>query len=199
MIRSIQGTVVATEPTFVVLETKSGLGYQVFTPYPTRVGALGETVRLHTYFAVRETAHDLYGFASPEELGVFELLLTIPKIGPRSALQILAQSDLATLAKAVINDDASYLSKLSGIGKKSAENIVLGLRDKHDLLVLVGGTGAESNTHSSEELSDTIDALVALGYPERSVREAVRHVAEDHDEPQNAEQVIKQALKYLSS
>lgn len=198
MIRSITGTLTEIEPTYVLIET-GGLGYQVFTPYPDSVGTMTSECRLYTHFVVRETVQELYGFTTTEELGVFELLLTIPKIGPRSALQILAQTDLPTLAKAVINDDASYLSKLSGIGKKSAEKIVLGLRDKQDLLALVGGAETKDAKQTSEEMSDTIDALIALGYPERAVREAVRHVQQENDVAQSTDVVIKQALKYLSS
>src|SRR5690606_3850094 len=103
-----------------------GIGYLVFISGKTTY-THGDQCTLFTHLAVRENALDLYGFSTRDELSVFEALIKIPKIGPKTAIQILSQTDLTTLSRAVSSDDASYLSKMSGIGKKSAEKIVAGL------------------------------------------------------------------------
>ena len=128
MIRKISGQITWVEATRVVVEV-GGLGYMVHTNCPVKTGKLNQEVTFYTHLAVRENALDLYGFSSPDELEMFELLLTLNKIGPKLALQIMVQADLAVLKKAITTEDAPYLTKLSGIGKKTAENIVAGLKD----------------------------------------------------------------------
>ncbi len=147
----------------------------------------GETITLHTYLAVRENALDLYGFLSEEELTMFTLLITLPGIGPRSALIILSQADVPLLRQAALGGDPAYLSKISGIGKKSAEKIVLGLREK------LGAADLPAEEHPQAEY-DAIDALIALGYSAREAREALQRVPPEHTD---ANSRIKGALKLL--
>ena len=194
----ITGKVMRTELTYAVVDVE-GIGYLVFVP-STSYCEVGSIVTLHTYLAVRETALDLYGFNTPEELQMFELLITLPKVGPKSAMQIMAQADLATLNKAIQQEDASYLSKMSGIGKKSAEKIVAGLKDKVEALGLnevdvevAGGTAADS-----DNASDIIDALITLGYPQKDARDAVQKITTDDPTVlSDTNQAIKSALKIL--
>src|SRR5690606_39527631 len=115
-------------PTYVVVDV-NGIGYQVYTSSPASC-QLGSPALFFTHLAVRENSLDLYGFFDRDTLEIFELLIELPKIGPKSALQILTAADITLLREAVRNDDPGYLSKLSGIGKKSAEKIVAGLKDK---------------------------------------------------------------------
>lgn len=130
--------------------------------------AEGDAVTLHTHLAVRENALDLYGFVAPEELSVFEKLITVPKIGPKTAMQILMQADIATLKHAILTQDPVYLTKMSGIGKKTSEKIVTELKESFE---------ADTLTHaSSGEDADVIDALLALGYAHKDIREAVAKV-----------------------
>ncbi len=147
----------------------------------------GSEVTLHTYLAVRENALDLYGFILLEELHMFEELIKLPKIGPKSALQILMQADVATLRHAIETGDPTYLSKMSGIGKKTAEKIVNELKDVfgEDLLT--------SSLPSSD--SDVVDALLALGYSHKDVREAVLKLP---PEITDTKKRITEALKILS-
>ena len=147
-----------------------GVGYQVFVP---NAGTLEPktTVFLHTYLAVRETALDLYGFTRQSDKVFFELLLSVPKIGPKSALQILNQADANFIVECIQTEDPSRLHKLAGIGKKTCENIVTNLKDRVDTLPLQGQTPANS-TLSSVQI-DAIDALISLGYDPKTARISV--------------------------
>lgn len=162
MIRYITGTVLSTTDKDLVIET-NGLGYLVTTSQPTAISP-GDTIALHTHLAVRETALDLYGFIHQAELELFELLLTIPKIGPKSAMQIMHQADSTIIHEAVALQDAAHLSKLSGIGKKTAEKIVIALQDKLPAL-----PQATPSTRSTT-YQDAFDTLITLGYEPGSVR-----------------------------
>jgi Holliday junction DNA helicase RuvA len=168
-----------------------GVGYLVHTP-DAAFFAIGGEARLHTHLAVRENALDLYGFAETESLRVFELLLTLPKIGPKSALQILVQADVSLLREAVNKNDAGYLSKLSGIGKKSAEKIVVGLRDK------LGTADNDAATSEIPHAADTIDALIALGYTPQDARRVFIEITATNTSLSSSAEIIKLALRYLN-
>lgn len=185
MIGHIRGTVTARDALRLVVDVQ-GVGYLLHAPNAANV-ALGDEVLLHTHLAVRENALDLYGFLTTDELGMFELLITLPKIGPKSAMQIMTHADVALLKKAAVSGDASYLSKISGIGKKSAEKIVLGLREKF---------GAEDVAYDSGEAHDhdVIDALIALGYSQREARGVLEKLPADIE---GASERIRAALKIL--
>ena len=196
MIRLISGRIADLKVATVVVET-GGIGYLVHTNTRTEALRLDGHITFHTYLAVRETALDLYGFLSPDELEVFELLITIPKIGPKTALQILNQASIDLIKEASRRDDPAHLSKLSGIGKKSAEKIVAGLKDKiapaDNLPQLDGEVAPVSYAH------DTIDALIALGYREDEARRAVRKLAETNPDITTSPEALKLALRMLSS
>ncbi len=187
MIRQLRGSIAHIDIGTLVLDI-GGVGYQVAVSAQPKA-KLGDEITLHTHLAVRETALDLYGFETRDELEIFELLLTIPKIGPKSALQVLSQADIELLKQAVLTNDASYLSKLSGIGKKTAEKIVSELSDsfseRFDTAGAYGASGTDTN--------DVIDALVALGYPLSDVRGAIKELPEDI----SPGEAVKQALRYL--
>jgi len=123
----------------------------------------------YTYLAVRETALDLYGFQNETDLALFEELLTIPKIGPKSALDILVKADSSTLLHAAATKDAGYLTKMTGIGAKTAEKIVAGLATMAEQYVPTDGTTEQT----SGFLQDAIDALITLGYPAVDARAAI--------------------------
>lgn len=141
---------------------------------------------LWTHLHVREDALDLYGFLNREELEFFEMLINVSGIGPRSALAILGIASIETLKKAIGTGDTSYLTKISGIGKKTAERIVMELRDKI-------GTGL-SGTSLQVEL-DALEALKSLGYSQNEAREALKKVSPDA----NTNTKIREALKILGS
>ncbi len=183
----LTGVVAHKDAGHIVLDV-GGVGYLVAVRGSDLVDIKeGAKLSLFTYLAVREDALDLYGFAAREDLEMFELLIELPKIGPKSALAILSQATVSLLKKAIASDDAAYLSKMSGMGKKTAEKIVQGLKDKFE------GTGETSAGERGN--SDTIDALIALGYSEREAREAVQRLDPSITDT-NAR--VKEALRNLS-
>lgn len=171
MIRRLTGTIVDTGVAHVVIDV-GGVGYLVRTTTSGLSYQLESMASFWTYLAVRETALDLYGFVTRDELELFELLLTLPKIGPKSAAQILGQADITLLKQAVIQEDATYLSKMSGIGKKSAEKIVLGLKGKIDAWQETDG--GEAAIPNASFQTEAIDALITLGYPQKDARETIQ-------------------------
>lgn len=188
MIAKLTGEVIDVRVAQVVIQV-GGVGYLVSVTHGSGY-ALGTTVSIHTYLAVRENALDLYGFSNYKELTMFEQLIKLPKIGPKTALQILSQADLETLTKAVHTNDPTYLTKMSGIGKKSAEKIVAGLKD-----ILEDHDFTTEDASSNQADSDVVDALIALGYSQRDALQAVQKIPSDITET-NAR--IKHALKYVA-
>ncbi len=187
MIRMLRGTIADMTHTHLILDV-GGVGYLVAVrPDDARGAIIGSERSLFTYLAVREDALDLYGFSTRDDLAMFEHLIDLPKIGPKSALAILSQASIELISKAVSSDDAAYLSKMSGMGKKTAEKIVQGLKDKLDLSSDIT-TGERGN-------SDTIDALIALGYSEREARDAVQKL---DPETTDTNARVKEALRSLA-
>lgn len=190
MISHITGEILLKGDRFAIIDV-SGVGYKVYISIDTmrKIGNDGEKVSLWTYLAVRENALDLYGFIENAEVELFELLISISGVGPKSALAIMSVAPLDTLKAAISSGDTSYLTKVSGIGKKNAEKIVLELRDK------LGVLESESVGGVMSEDSDVVDALVAMGYSAVEAREALKQVAQ---EVSGTSARIKEALKNLS-
>jgi holliday junction DNA helicase RuvA len=189
MIAHLTGTILHTGVTHLVLDV-GGVGYLIAVRIP-RDYAVGATASFHTYLAVRENALDLYGFGTLDEREMFELLLTIPKIGPKSAMQIMTQADLPLIKSAILKQDASYLTKMSGIGKKTAEKIVAELKDAFEY------TAEESfRENASGEDADLVDALLALGYTQKDARDALLKISSD---AKTTSARLKEALKMLGS
>jgi len=189
MIGTLSGTV-RHKDLHIVLVDVGGVGYKVFCTIDTALDAIpGEPIFLWTYLSVRENALDLFGFLDKETMDIFELLITISGIGPKTALGILNVATPAMLRQAVATEDISYLTKVSGIGKKNAEKIVLELRDK-----LI--TTSEDMVSGRAGEGDVLEALISLGYSERDARDAVKRLPK---ELEGTSARIKEALKYLST
>lgn len=189
MIARIEGTIIYITDKFVVVDV-AGVGYKVFTTTDTLSSViLGDHSLFWTYMAVRENSLDLYGFTTHDEMAFFELLLDVSGIGPKSALSILAVASIDTLKRAIATGDTSYLNKVSGIGKKTAEKIVIELRDK--LHAHKGEEGAPSMLRGE---SDIIEALKSLGYSQVEARDTLKQIPHTI-EGTNAR--IKEALKIL--
>jgi holliday junction DNA helicase RuvA len=187
MIRLISGTIIDTTGNSLIVETSSGIGYLVAVTH--RLLALpGESIRLYTHLAVRETALDLYGFVTPEELTLFELLLTISGIGPKSALQIMDQADRTLIVEAVAAEDPLHLTKLSSISKKTAEKLILGLKDKLDTTTITPTPVRGSH------YQDAFDTLITLGYNPQSVRQVLDTIGEKD----STSVIVTEALRQLS-
>jgi Holliday junction DNA helicase RuvA len=188
MIRSIRGTVTERTLGVIVIET-GGIGYGVHVALNAAIDTdVGGELALYTYHAVRENSTELFGFPTADDRMMFEYLLDLPGIGPKTALATMSRADTALLRDAALRGDASYLSKLSGIGKKSAEKIVAGLAEKFDADEHSASDGAENN--------DVIDALITLGYSEREVRDVIQKLP---PETEGTAERLKAALKILGS
>lgn len=188
MIASLNGTVRHKDLNLLVIDV-NGVGYHVAVPSDVAVEAnLSQPIFLWTYLAVREEALNLYGFLDRDTLELFTLLITISGIGPKTALGVLNVASPETLRQAIGTGDTSYLTRVSGIGKKNAEKIVLELRDR------IHFTSEERVSSSSAE-GDALEALVSLGYSERDAREALKKIPKTITD---AGEKVKQALKALS-
>jgi len=189
MISYLKGKIKHKGGSFVILEINN-IGYQVFVSSLLYADLnLNQEVEFYTYQQVREDALNLYGFKSVEELGMFELLLSISGIGPRSALGVMSIATVADIKESIGRGDPALLTKVSGIGRKTAERVVLELRGKIDKLNI--GDNILSGIMGS---SDEIDALMALGYSLPQAREALNNV--DVKIKDSGER-IRQALKKL--
>ncbi len=191
MIAFLSGTVRHKDLNLVIVDV-AGVGYKVLVPTDVALEAtLSQPIFLWTHLAIREISHDLFGFLEKETLEIFELLITISGIGPKTALGILNVASPATLRQAVGSGETSYLTRVSGIGKKNAEKIVLELKDK------LKHTDEDTSTSSAQVRSegDALEALISLGYSERDAREALKKVPKEVSE---VSAKVKQALKVIS-
>ena len=193
MIRHIRGVIADITESQVVIDVQ-GVGYLVHVHVTPEHFTLDTELKLHTYMAVQERAQDLYGFSTRDELELFTLLLSIPKVGPKSAMQIMQKADSELLKSSVLSEDASHLSKMSGIGKKTAEKIVLGLKDKFEHFAGVYTTEAGAEAPLPPYTVDAIDALIALGYPQSDARKAIQTLPSTVS---NANEAVREALKEL--
>ncbi len=185
MIGHLKGTVIDKEEKHLTLEA-GGVGYKVFATLETIESTpLLEERSLWIHHAVREDASDLYGFRTKDELSFFEMLIGISGIGPRTALGILNVTTVGALKKAVSSGDTSHLVKVSGIGKKNAEKIVLELKGKF---------GKDDEGVTFKEEVDALEALKSLGFNHADAREALKTVG---TESATTEDRIKKALKIL--
>jgi Holliday junction DNA helicase RuvA len=188
MIGLLEGTVKYKDDKSIIVSA-GGVGYLVYLTTQDLLQAGAEDqVSLWTHLAVREDALDLYGFFERENLIYFKLLIGISGIGPRSALAILSLAPPSTLRQAVLAGNMTYLTKISGIGKKSAEKIIIELRDK------LGALDAEEARLISGD-TDLLDALQSLGYQLRDIRDIIQRIPESAD---STDKRIKEALKLLS-
>ena len=202
----------------VVIPSGGGIGYSVALPFSTRYEALhaGAAAELWIYSHVREDAFDLYGFLSREEKEIFLTLLTVNGIGPKGALGILSKVEIPTLVRAILEGDQDSLTEIPGIGKKTAERVVVELRDSMrkkaetgqlpvewmQAAAAVGALGAEkavgSIAFATLAFKEAKDALVGLGYREQEVVQVLRKVQDAKSATTNrTEEVVKQALKEL--
>lgn len=191
MIRSLEG-ILAHQKDLRLTVAVHGVGYLVNSNTNRHLYILGEPIFLHTHLAVRENALDLYGFPEEKELTYFELLLTIPKIGPKSALQILCQADPDLLATAIMLQDAEHLHKVAGIGKKTALNIVTHLAGKIDPTTTPNIESIAPADNLTPAQVDAIDALITLGYEQKEARAYVLKLDAKLDAKTLIQSVLKQ-------
>lgn len=179
MVRTIRGTVTIRQKDSLVVElggASGGIGLKVFVPEPTAARFQeGAAVLLHTYLQVREDALTLFGFESDDELAIFELLLTVSGVGPKVALSTLSTLSPDSLRLALANAEPAVIARVPGIGKRTAEKIVLELKDK----VKAPASGIEALAQLSAADAEVIDALVALGYSTVEAQRAVQSLPKE--------------------
>ena len=192
MIGRLSGTLLEKNPPQIVLDVQ-GVGYEVDVPMSTfyNLPALNEKVVLHTQLIVREDAHLLFGFLTHEERIAFRQLLKISGVGPKLALSVLSGLSIADLAAAVANKDANRLTKIPGVGKKTAERLLLELQGK---FTVSGAAAAPGSAVAFSSSNDIVNALLALGYNEKEADWAAKQLPKEVDVSGG----IRQALKLLS-
>ncbi len=176
MIGRLQGTLLEKTPPLVLIDC-SGVGYECEVPMSTfyNLPAVGEKVTMLTHFVVREDAQLLYGFGSSQERATFRQLLKVNGIGAKSALSILSGMSIDELAQAVALQETTMLTRVPGIGKKTAERLLLELKDKFT----IDGVAAMSANQPKSASGDVLNALLALGYNEREALAAVKQLPAD--------------------
>jgi len=191
MISYLKGKINMKSQGFLIIGNQ-GIGYKVFVASELFLKVeTGQEIEIFTHQYVREDALQLFGFATYDELQLFELLISISGIGPKTALGVFAVAKPADIKSAIINEDASILRKVSGIGTKTAERIVLELKNK------IAGVVGQDDVRSKEELDadiDAIDALIALGFARPQARDALKDIDQDLDVGER----VKAALQFLN-
>jgi len=193
MIASLHGMLESLGSDGAVINV-SGIGFRVYMPASTlsTLGKIGAEVKLHTYLHLREDNASLYGFASTEELELFQNLISVSGLGPRLALAMLSSMTIERLVMAIATSSADLLSEIPGIGKRTAERIILELKDK-----IGAGWVTAPGVQIAEENADVMAALTSLGY---SAAEANRAVATlPADAKLSLEEKVKQALQYFTT
>ncbi|OGI90420.1 Holliday junction DNA helicase RuvA [Candidatus Nomurabacteria bacterium RIFCSPLOWO2_01_FULL_40_15] len=185
MIGSIKGKIILKTEKFLIVET-GGVGYKISVSVDTlsKIKKSNDEILLWIHTHVREDILDLYGFLDRQELEFFEMLINVSGIGPKGALAILGIASIETLRKAINTGDTAYLTKISGIGRKTAEKIVIELRDR---------MGRDTEGGSLQEELDALEALKSLGYSQNEAREALKKVSAE----ENTNTKVREALKIL--
>ena len=196
MISFLHGTLIEKTPSVATLDV-GGVGYEVFISLSTydRLPATGSVCRLLTYHHVREDAQILFGFMQAEEKSMFERLIGVNGIGPKLALSALSGLTVAELSSAIANNDVKRISSVHGIGKKTAERIVIELRDKIDPLeALAGHATAGGGDAQNAMLRDTILALTSLGFQQDQARKMVQSALDADPAIKDTETLLRKAL-----
>lgn len=208
MIQFVHGILAEIEENFIVVEA-AGIGYGIYVPATVipELPSAGEEVKIYTHFSVREDGQSLYGFLYREDREIFRQLLSVNGIGPKGALGILSVLRPDDLRMAIISGDAKTISRAPGIGAKTAQRVILDLKDKIDANAVLSGLGASGKgapggteavyPSGSGAMAEAIEALAALGYSRMEAGRAVRSLSITED--MTAGQILKMALRNFSS
>ncbi len=198
MIALISGRLAVKDPAGTIVVDTGSVGYRLFVSLNTLVDLpeVGEELMLHTVTVVRDDAMHLYGFGDTQEKDLFNLLVQVKGIGPKVGLSLLGGLKPADLKNAISREDAAWISTVPGVGRKTAERIVLELRDK----VLPAGEELAAVVVGVDEqvISDVVSALANLGYPGAQSKVAVKNILEKEDRPEDFQSIIRESLKELS-
>lgn len=198
MLYNIKGILTVSDVNFIVVEC-GGVGFKCYTTLNTikSIGTVGSEVNVYTHLSVREDAMDLYGFSTLNELDAFKLLITVSGIGPKAAVAILSELTPDKLALCIASGDAKSITKAQGVGKKTAERVVLELKDKMGNIAIGEGASvvsAASTVLESSNSAEAVEALVALGYSQSDAAVIVGSM----DKSMPVDDMIRLALKQLA-
>lgn len=194
MISLVQGKIISKKEEELVIMTSGGVGYHMrVSPATLAAAQVGAEVQIETYLVVKEDALDLYGFVSNAERELFKNFISVSGVGPKTAVHLLALGSVEEITLAIGRGDVDYLTKVSGIGKKTAERIVVDLKSKVAKgLSDAGIKNVVAGGAATDAISDVIDALVTLGYSVLDAREVVKKL---DPTGKTTEQLLKEALK----
>ena len=193
MIAHIRGVVEEKFGANGLIVDVSGVGYEMLvTKSDFENVNLGEEKKFYTYHQVRENAEELYGFSSLVAKKLFELLISVQGVGPKAGIAIMSLAEAEEVRNAIANGDTTFVSKASGVGKKSAERVIVDLRDKVGIPSKYGATEVKSGADLKAESDEALDALIALGFPLKEATAALK----DIDPKLPVEERVKLALKY---
>jgi Holliday junction DNA helicase RuvA len=193
VIGRLSGILLHKEPPSLLLEV-GGVGYEIDAPLSTfyDLPATGQAITLYTHLVVRDDAHLLYGFSRDTQRQLFRQLLKVNGVGPRVALAILSGLTDQEFMQCLLHEDVARLIKVPGIGRKTAERLIIDLRDKVDPALLRGGGASRPAVRSADPVQEAISALLALGYKPPEASRAVQSISA---EGMSSEELIRQALK----
>ncbi|MCT4612015.1 MAG: Holliday junction branch migration protein RuvA [Clostridia bacterium] len=197
MISFVRGIIEETNIDYVVLDV-SGIGYKIFVPSNTvySLPPIGMEIKFNTYMNVKEDSMNLYGFINKRDMEIFEKLISVSGIGPKSAMSILSATDVDSLVYGIINEDITSLSKLPGIGKKTAQRVILELKDKFAKANIECVKDLSMINEADNNVNEAICALTSLGYMKAEVTKAIATI--DNVSELDAEEIIKVTLKNLA-
>lgn len=196
MISYITGTVESLEVDKVIIDN-NGMGYGIFMPQTSlEMIGIGEKIRIYTYLNVREDAMQLFGFLTKEDLNMFKMLIGVSGVGPKGAIAIISSCPGDNLHMAIISGDSKAISRAPGIGNKTAQRIIIELKDKIDLeSMITSDVEAENVSQNKAIQSEAIEALVALGYSQSDAFGAVKKIK--NADNMDVEELLKTALKNM--
>lgn len=193
MYEYIIGTVTAINPAYLVLETQ-GIGYQIALGNPYRYsGKINQEVKIYVHQVIREDAHLLYGFGKLEEKQLFLRLISVSGIGPKSALAIMANEEHDGMIAAIENSDVTYLTKFPGVGKKTAQQMILDLKGK--LGELASDLPLSPTVAVNQAKEEALAALSALGYSDKEIKRISKQLTEDQSK--STDEYLREALKLM--
>src|SRR3979411_3269696 len=202
MITFLDGKLTSALPTQAIVDV-NGVGYEVFIPLSSydKLPAVGQPIRILTHLVVREDAHVLYGFMTPPERDLFRLLVNkVSGVCPKRCSAVLSGMSVTNFKSAVVTSDVGALSKISGLGKKTAERIVLELKDKLGVVAAWEAASAEhAPTPEQSQANEAVLALIALGYKQVDAHKTVRDLQERDPSIKTAEELVKSALKKMAA
>ena len=192
MIAHIKGTIVEKFPPSSIIVDVNGVGYELnLAALDFENANLNDEIKFYTYHSIRENAEELYGFSTLAAKKLFELLISVQGIGPKAGMAILSLAPSEEVRNAIANADAAFISKASGVGKKSAERVIVDLKDKVGLPSHYGTAHTPEKATNALAKDEALDALIALGFP---LKEASAALA-DIDQTLSVEERVRRALK----